>query len=96
MSVTAVVDFGSSHTVTAVHLPGAAPRVVTVDGEPWLPSAVFLSRDDSLVVGPDAVRMAASDPGRLESRAKARIAEREVLLGDTVVPVVTIDRKSVV
>jgi hypothetical protein len=92
VSVTAVVDFGSSHTVTAVHVPGDAPRVVTVDGEPWLPSAVFLSRDDSLVVGPDAVRMAASDPGRLESRAKARIAEREVLLGDTVVPVVTIVR----
>jgi hypothetical protein len=87
-----VVDFGSSHTVTAVHVPGDAPRVVTVDGAPWLPSAVFLSRDDSLVVGSDALRMAASDPGRLESGAKARIAEREVLLGDTVVPVTTIVR----
>lgn len=91
-AVTAVVDFGSSHTVTVVHVPGRAPRLVTVDGEPWLPSAVFLSRDDQLVVGQDALRMAAADPARLESRAKARILEREVLLGDTVLPVTTLVR----
>lgn len=90
MSVTAVVDFGSSHTVTVVHVPGSVPRVVNVDGEPYLPSAVFLTGDDSLVVGHDALQMAAVDPSRLESRAKARIAEREVLLGNTVVPVPTV------
>lgn len=90
MSVTAVIDFGSSHTVTVVHVPGAVPRVVNVDGEPYLPSAVFLTGDDSLVVGHDALQMAAVDPSRLESRAKARIAEREVLLGNTVVPIPTI------
>ena len=85
--VTAVVDFGSSHTVTVVHVAGRAPRVVTVDGEAWMPSSVFLSRDDQLVVGHDALRMAATDPAHLETRVKARIAEREVLLGDTVLPV---------
>jgi hypothetical protein len=85
--VTAVVDFGSTHTVTVVHAAGRAPRVVTVDGDAWLPSSVFLSRDDQLVVGHDAVRMAATDPAHLETRVKARIAEREVLLGDTVLPV---------
>jgi hypothetical protein len=90
VSVTAVVDFGSSHTVTVVHVPGSVPRVVNVDGEPYLPSAVFLTGDDSLVVGHDALQMAAVDPSRLESRAKARIAEREVLLGNTVVPVSTV------
>lgn len=90
MSVTAVVDFGSSHTVTVVHAPGGGPRVVNVDGEPYLPSAVFLTGDDSLVVGHDALQMAAVDPSRLESGAKAKIAEREVLLGNTVVPVPTI------
>ena len=89
MSVTAVVDFGSSHTVTVVHVPGSVPRVVTVDGEPWLSSAVFLSRDDALVVGADAQRMGVADPSRLENRPKARLAEREILLGDTVVPVST-------
>jgi actin-like ATPase involved in cell morphogenesis len=90
VSVTAVVDFGSSHTVTVVHVRGGVPRVVNVDGEPYLPSAVFLTGDDSLVVGHDALQMAAVDPSRLESRAKARIAEREVLLGNTVVPVPTV------
>ncbi|TDV40442.1 Hsp70 family protein [Actinophytocola oryzae] len=90
MSVTAVVDFGSSHTVTVVHAPGGVPRVVNVDGEPYLPSAVFLTGDDSLVVGHDALQMAAVDPSRLESRAKAKIAQREVLLGNTVVPVPTV------
>ncbi|MFL6126655.1 Hsp70 family protein [Actinophytocola sp.] len=90
MSVTAVVDFGSSHTVTVVHVRGGVPRVVNVDGEPYLPSAVFLTGDDSLVVGHDALQMAAVDPSRLESRAKTRIAEREVLLGNTVVPVPTV------
>lgn len=92
MSVTAVVDFGSSHTVTVVHAGGRSPRVVAVDGEPWLPSAVFLSRDDTLVVGRDALRMGAADPARLETRAKGRVGEREVLLGDTVLPVTTIVR----
>ncbi len=92
MSVTAVVDFGSSHTVTVVHAGGRSPRVVAVDGEPWLPSAVFLSRDDSLVVGRDALRMGAADPARLETRAKGRVGEREILLGDTVLPVSTIVR----
>jgi hypothetical protein len=92
VSVTAVVDFGSSHTVTAVHVPGSVPRVVTVDGEPWLSSAVFLSRDDTLVVGADALRMGVADPSRLEARAKARLSEREVLLGDTVLPVATVVR----
>jgi hypothetical protein len=90
VSVTAVVDFGSSHTVTVVHVPGGGPRVVNVDGEPYLPSAVFLTGDDSLVVGHDALQMAAVDPSRLESGAKAKIAEREVLLGNTVVPVPTV------
>ncbi|MDQ3789852.1 MAG: type VII secretion-associated protein, partial [Actinomycetota bacterium] len=92
MSVTAVVDFGSSHTVTVVHVPGYAPRVVTVDGEPWLSSAVFLSRDDTLVVGADALRMGVADPSRLETGPKARLSEREVLLGDTVLPVTTVVR----
>ncbi|MGB3444969.1 MAG: Hsp70 family protein [Actinophytocola sp.] len=70
-------------------MSGSVPRVVTVDGEPWLSSAVFLSRDDALVVGADALRMGVADPSRLENRVKARLGEREVLLGDTVVPVST-------
>ena len=91
-SVTAVVDFGSSHTVTVLSSPGRAPRLVTVDGQPWLPSAAFLSRDDQFIVGADALRLAAAEPARLETSVKSRIDEREVLLGDTVLPVATIIR----
>jgi actin-like ATPase involved in cell morphogenesis len=89
-SVTAVVDFGSSHTVTVLSVPGRAPRLVTVDGQPWLPSSAFLSRDDQLIVGADALRLAAAEPARLETSVPARIDEREVMLGDTVLSVTSI------
>lgn len=89
---TAVVDFGSSHTVTVLCLPGRAPRLVTVDGEPWMSSAVFLTRDDQLVAGQDALRMAIAEPARLETSVKSRLDERELLLGDIVLPVVTVVR----
>ncbi len=88
----AVVDFGSSHTVTVLHLPGRAPRLVTVDGEPWMSSAVFLTRDDQLVAGQDALRMAIAEPARLATAVKSRIDERELLLGDIVLPVATVVR----
>lgn len=89
---TAVVDFGSSHTVTVLCLPGRAPRLVTVDGEPWMSSAVFLTRDDQLVAGQDALRMAIAEPARLETAVKSRLDERELLLGDIVLPVATVVR----
>ncbi|WP_158887848.1 Hsp70 family protein [Amycolatopsis anabasis] len=89
---TATIDFGSSHTVAVVSAPGTPARLVTLDGEPWMPSAVFLDRDGRLVAGRDALRLAEAEPARLESRPKARIDEQEVLLGDTVVPVVALIR----
>jgi len=89
---TAVVDFGGSHTVTVLCLPGRAPRLVTVDGEPWMSSAVFLTRDDHLVAGQDALRMAVAEPARLETSVKSRLDERELLLGDIVLPVATVVR----
>jgi hypothetical protein len=89
---TVVVDFGSSHTVTVLCLPGRAPRLVTVDGEPWMSSAVFLTRDDQLVAGQDALRLAVAEPARLETSVKARLDDRELLLGDIVLPVATVVR----
>ncbi len=84
--VTAVVDFGSSHTVIVVSGPGLPARLVPVDGEPWFPSAVFWGRDGRGVVGRDALRLGRAEPARLERRPKARLGEDEVLLGDAVVP----------
>ncbi|GAB3451352.1 Hsp70 family protein [Actinophytocola sediminis] len=84
--VTAVVDFGTSHTVVAVAGPGIPARLVTVDGESWFPSAVFWDRAGQGVVGQEALRLGRDEPARLERRPKARVGEDEVLLGDAVVP----------
>lgn len=84
--VTAVVDFGTSHTVVAVAGPGIPVRQVAVDGQPWFPSSVFWDRDGRGVVGEDALRLGRDEPARLERRPKARVGEDEVLLGDAVVP----------
>lgn len=86
MAVTAVVDFGTSHTVTVVSGGTGPPTVVSVDGEPWCPSAVFWAADGTPSVGADAMRLGRAQPARLESRPKARITEPEVLLADAVVP----------
>ena len=82
------IDFGTSNTVAALRVDGAAPRLLSVDGRPVLPSAVWLSPDGTLVVGRDAERQARLDPSRFEPNPKRRIDEVDVLLGDTVVPVV--------
>ncbi|WP_460393943.1 Hsp70 family protein [Actinophytocola sediminis] len=77
--VTVVVDFGSAHTVVVA---GSPDRLVTV-----APSVVLLSQDDQLVAGHEAMRLAPADPSRLLTRLKTRLDEREVLVGDIVLPV---------
>lgn len=90
--VTATVDFGTSHTVGVVSGPGLPARLVTVDGHPWFPSAVFWTRHGEAVVGTDALRLARTEPARLEPRPKSRLAEPDVLLGDAVVATTTLVR----
>jgi len=83
------VDFGTSNTVAALRTaPREPPRLLSVDGWPVLPSAVWLAPDGTLVVGRDALRQARLDPARFEPNPKRRIDEVEVLLGDTVMAVV--------
>lgn len=82
--VTVVVDFGSAHTVVVARPP---ERLVAVE-----PSAVLLSRDDRVVAGGEAARLAAEDPSRPLTRLKARLDEREVQVGDVVLPVVGLVR----
>jgi len=83
--VTAAVDFGTSHTVGVVSGPGLPARLVTVDGQPWFPSAVFWTGRGEAVVGDDALRLARTEPARLELRPKSRLSEPDLLLGDAVV-----------
>lgn len=85
--LTVAIDFGTTNTVAVARRDGSAPRVVSVDGAPQLPSAVFLADDGRLVVGTDALRLGRSAAHRLELRPKARMDEDTLLLGDTTVDV---------
>lgn len=84
---TLAVDFGTSFTVGALSRNGP-PEVVRVDGEPRIPSIVFMGDDGELVVGWPAENQAALAPARV-----ARALKREVgrgfpmLLGDQQVQV---------
>lgn len=93
MSAVLVIDFGTTNTVAVLGVDvarGAEPRPVTVDGAPWIPSAVYArTGGDELVVGQDAVLLGRSEQAaaRFERRPKARMSDGELLLGNTVVPV---------
>ena len=84
------VDFGTSNTVAALLVDGQAPRTVTFDTSPLLPSSVFVAADGGITVGRDAQRLARLDPARYEPNPKRRIDDGDVLLGDRVIPVVDV------
>ena len=82
------VDFGTSNTVAAIRTSGSpAPRLLTFDGWPVLPSTVWLADDGSIVAGREAERQARLDPARYEPNPKHRIDDGQVLLGSTPVEV---------
>jgi len=83
------VDFGTSNTVAALGVDGGAPRLVTIDGSPLVPSSVFLADDGTLAVGRDADRQARIDPSRYEPNPKRRIDDGFILLGTSALPVTT-------
>jgi actin-like ATPase involved in cell morphogenesis len=81
------VDFGTSNTVAALGVDGGAPRLVTIDGSPLVPSSVFLTDEGTLAVGRDADRQARIDPSRYEPNPKRRIDDGFILLGAAALPV---------
>ena len=81
------IDFGTSNTVAAVSVDGAAPRLLTIDGSPLVPSSIYLAEDGTIAVGRDADRQARIDPSRYEPNPKRRIDDGEMLLGEDVIPV---------
>ncbi|MGH3863154.1 Hsp70 family protein, partial [Actinokineospora sp.] len=87
MALRVAVDFGTSSTCVAVSVHGREPQVVVLDGQPLLSSSVYAAPDGTLFVGQEADRQAALDPSRYEPHPKRRIDEKELLLGDTVLPV---------
>lgn len=92
MGLHVAVDFGTSSTCVAVSVDGREPQVVVVDGQPLMPSAVFAAVDGTVFVGGEAERQAAIDPSRYEPNPKRRIDEGDLLLGNTVIPVVDVVR----
>ncbi|MFI6098979.1 type VII secretion-associated protein [Lentzea sp. NPDC051213] len=92
MSLHVAVDFGTSSTCVAISAHGREPQVVVFDGQPLVPSAVFAAADGTLFVGQEAERQAAVDPARYEPHPKRRVDEGELLLGNSVLPVVDVVR----
>jgi len=82
------VDLGTSNTVAVMRWPDGRTRPLLFDGQPILPSGVYLDDAGQLHVGRDAQRMARLDPGRYEPYPKRRIDEPTVLLGDREGPTV--------
>ena len=58
------IDFGTSNTVAALSVDGQAPRTVTFDASPLLPSSVYIAADGQVVTGREAQRQARLDPTR--------------------------------
>ncbi|MDW5325149.1 Hsp70 family protein [Plantactinospora sp. KLBMP9567] len=81
------IDFGTSHTVAALRMPGDRIESLLFDASPLLPSAVLAQPDGHLLVGHDALRGSRLDPGRLEPNPKRRVDDGTLLLGDVETPV---------
>ncbi|GAB7049648.1 Hsp70 family protein [Catenuloplanes indicus] len=82
------VDLGTSNTVAVLRTPDGRTRPLLFDGQPIMPSGVYLDPEGRLHVGRDAQRLAQADPARYEPNPKRRIDETSVLLGDREIPVV--------
>src|SRR5919107_2843682 len=81
------VDLGTSHTVAMLRWPDGRTRPLLFDGQPLLPSAVYLATDGRLHVGRDAQRLGYADPVRIEPYPKRHIDAETLLLGGAAVPV---------
>ncbi|MFY1691990.1 Hsp70 family protein [Plantactinospora sp. WMMB782] len=81
------IDFGTSHTVAALRMPGDRIESLLFDASPLLPSAVLAQPDGHLLVGSDALRGSRLDPSRLEPNPKRRIDDGTLLLGEVETPV---------
>ena len=82
------IDFGTSSTVAAVKRDENVAVVdVESNGSSRLPSSVFLTEDNQILVGTAALHQAVFGPDRFEPTPKRAIGEGEIFLGDRLVPV---------
>jgi actin-like ATPase involved in cell morphogenesis len=82
------IDFGTSSTVAAVKRDENLAVVdVESNGSSRLPSSVYLTEDNQILVGTAALHQAVFGPDRFEPTPKRAIGEGEIFLGDRLVPV---------
>ncbi|MFI5913306.1 Hsp70 family protein [Dactylosporangium sp. NPDC051541] len=81
------IDFGTSHTVAVLGRPGGRADALLFEASPLMPSAVYLTGEETMLVGRDAERSARIEPAAYEPHPKRRIDEGSVLLGGHDVPV---------
>jgi actin-like ATPase involved in cell morphogenesis len=78
---TLAIDLGTSNTVALLRSADGQVRPLLFDGREQLSSAVYADPDGALVAGPDAERLARTDPAAFEPNPKRRIDDGTVLLG---------------
>ncbi|MEV6489297.1 Hsp70 family protein, partial [Actinoplanes sp. NPDC051633] len=81
------VDLGTSHTVAMLRWPDERTRPLLFDGQPLLPSAVYLDAEGHLHVGRDAQRLGYADPAGIEPNPKRHVDAESILLGGHGIPV---------
>ena len=74
------VDFGTSSTVAVIAVDDRPPRPLLFDGSPLMPSAVCADSAGRMLVGRDAVQLAAASPAGFEPHPKRCVDEGTVLL----------------
>jgi molecular chaperone HscA len=80
------VDLGTSNTVAVLRWPDGRTRPLLFDGQPIMPSAVYLDDAGRLHAGRDAQRLGQADPARYEPNPKRRVDDPGVLLGGREIP----------
>ena len=78
------IDLGTTYTAAAVARDGRLDVANLGIRSPIIPSIVFLREDDTVLVGDQAARRAASEPGRVAREFKRRVGDPvPLLLGGT-------------
>ncbi len=83
------IDFGTSYTVAAV-ARGAEVSVVDIEsnGRARIPSSVFVTIDDDILIGSAAQHQSVFAPERYEPTPKRSFGEGSIFLGDQMIAVV--------
>lgn len=80
------IDFGTHHTVATVLRGDGRRHQLLFEGNPLMPSGIYLDYEASILVGRDAAREGRRHPERYERNPKLQIGSPNILLGDKEIP----------